>query len=370
MASIYRPYYTDPKTGKRKRGRTYRIAYINEAGRRVTTGGFTDKTATLSKANALERNAQRAQAGLPVAQAEQLRKPIAELSDLYVEQMQLAGLSEAHIKETNRLLVTLWKECEWTCLAEIRAEKLMKFLASKQQEGRGTRTINSYRDALKTFVDWCKGQHWIEENPISHVRKARSKGKKHKPRRAYTTEEFQTLIKATPSENRRQIYQIAGLSGLRRGELQKLERRDLSPTGKRPTWHLRAEITKGRRLDKVPMLPDVVPIVLPLWEAIDEPTGRLFPTWPRHQTLDQDIKRAKIKKIDSEGKCVDFHSLRYFFCTLLGRTLPIQKVKVLMRHKNIRETADLYMNLCLEDVGEEIWTPPTLLPQKPNSALQ
>lgn len=42
-------------------------------------------------------------------------------------------------------------------------------------------------------------------------------------------------------------------------------------------------------------------------------------------------------------------------CTLWRRVLPIQKVKVLMCHKNIRETADLYTDLGLEDVAEELW---------------
>ena len=45
----------------------------------------------------------------------------------------------------------------------------------------------------------------------------------------------------------------------------------------------------------------------------------------------------------------------------MGRVLPIQKVKILMRHKAIRMTADLYMQLGLEDVGEEVWTLPRVL---------
>ena len=73
---------------------------------------------------------------------------------------------------------------------------------------------------------------------------------------------------------------------------------------------------------------------------------------PRHETMERDLKRAGIAKKDAAGKTADFHSLRYFFCTEMGKRLTIQKVRVLMRHANIKQTCDTYMDLGLSDVGE------------------
>ncbi len=360
MPSIYRP------PGCKK----YRIAYINERGQRVNVPGFRDKQATLEKARKLERDAERARAGLPVAQAGRLHQPIGELTDLYLKEMERLGLSDTHVKETKRLLNRLWKECRWPSLASVRSDRLIEFLHQLKDAGRGPRTLNSYRDALRTFLEWCVGQNWLQENPIQRVKKARAKGKKTKPRRAYTVEEFHRLLIASPRH--RDLYRVAGLSGLRKSELRGLEKRDLTPVGPSPTWHLRAEITKGRRKDVVPILPNVLPLVRQIWEGLPSPTSRMFPRIPRTQTLHQDIHSAGIQRIDAEGRCLDFHSLRYFFCTLLARSLSIQTVRFLMRHKNIKETCDLYMDLGLTDINEAILQlPPSLLPDwPPEGALQ
>jgi integrase len=354
MASVYKP------AGRTK----YRITYKGADGRPVTVPGYRDKVASQAKAKELERLAERTAAGLPVAEEDKARRPVAEPAGLYLREMERAGLSQAHRAETKRLLETVWRECGWQCLAQVRADGLLAFLHRLQDAGRGPRTLNSYRDALRTFLEWCVDGRWLAENPVARVKKARARGRKTKPRRAYTVEEFRRmLLNAGP---RRDLYEVAGLSGLRRGELDQLERRDCTPHGDRPAWHLRPEITKGRRKDVVPMVPDILPTLRRLWDASAGPTGRLFPAGvPHANVVNADQARAGVVHVDAEGRTVDFHSFRYFFCTLMGRRLPVQKVKALMRHRNIRETADLYTDLGLEDVAEGLWDVPSVLPSDP-----
>jgi integrase len=62
-----------------------------------------------------------------------------------------------------------------------------------------------------------------------------------------------------------------------------------------------------------------------------------------------------VASVDAYGRHAHFHSLRYTFCRLMGEVLPIQKVKVLMRHATISLTADLYGKLGIDDLGEEVW---------------
>src|SRR5438067_2523563 len=95
---------------------------------------------------------------------------------------------------------------------------------------------------------------YLPENPLKGFAKASDRGVKRKPKRALTAEEFRALLGACG--DRELIYLVAGLSGLRRNEQRQLQPCDLTPTGPNPQWHLRPSICKGRRLERVPMLPE------------------------------------------------------------------------------------------------------------------
>jgi hypothetical protein len=53
-------------------------------------------------------------------------------------------------------------------------------------------------------------------------------------------------------------------------------------------------------------------------------------------------------------------SSRYRGGTRMGERLPIQKVKTLMGHSTIKLTADLYGELGMEDLAEDVWALPPL----------
>lgn len=346
MASVYKP----------KGLNVYRIAYKGPDGRRLVVGGFKDKAASEAKARQLERDAERAMAGLTVTDRSKTFAQLTDLAQLWIAELQRRGASPRHWREQERLLAKLWEGTGWKTLAAVRVDGFTRFLATLQTAGRAARTMNAFRHAAKAFCDFCVSQRWLDENPLGRVPKARG-GKKRK-RRAYTLDEFRRLLDV--AGKRKTVYLIAALSGLRRDELALTERRDLTPTGDRPLWHWRAEIVKGRRLDRVPIMPDLLPTLLPLWQALPEPTGRLIAV-PMLRTLNRDLERAGIPKVDGEGRTLDFHSFRYFFCTLLARHLPIQIVRLLMRHRTIQQTCDLYMDLGLDDASEAMVKLPPLL---------
>ena len=363
MATIYKPTRVLPD-GRRMKYQYYRIVYIDEAGQRRSCKGFKDKAASEAKAREIEKRIERIQAGLPVATHEKLNQPLHELFDEYLAELRQQGRSDSHCKEQQRLLRTLQAQCGWKNLRTVRAESLRKRMHSFSPNA-AARTINSYRDAAVSFCNWCVRQDWLQENPLTRIPKAREPGnRKHQPRRAFTSQEFKSLLEANPG--RRNLYFAAGLSGLRKGELRQLEKRDLSPLATTPTWHLRPEIAKGRRRDVVPILPDLLPELQKLWRAKKQPTERLFGNVPRNRTFHADLIRAGIVRIDDEGRRVVFHSLRYFFCTLLAKHLPIQVVRLLMRHKNIKQTCDLYMDLGLTDVAEAVIQLPPMFLDGPN----
>jgi integrase len=174
------------------------------------------------------------------------------------------------------------------------------------------------------------------------------------------------------------VYEVAAYSGLRREELRRLQKCDLDPTGPRPRWHLCPEVSKNGLPWNLPMLPECAAVLRPLWEALPSPESLLFgaglagkgrrgrprkdtgPGVPKITSLYEDLRRAGVERVDARGRHADFHSFRYTFCKTVGAVLPIQKVKLLMRHLTLGMTADLYADLEMEDVAEEVWDLPPL----------
>jgi integrase len=356
--ALYKPV-RKLENGKRVKYPCWYIGYKDEHGKHRAVKGFKDRQATEAKGREIEKRIERILAGLPVVNQEKLNAPLGPLIKEYLAELTRTGRSHHHTSIQELWLKRLTKECSWATLRSINAERLRKWI-----EAQGTkpaaRTINAYRDAAVAFCNWCIKQNWLQENPLNKIPKAKEPGnRKRYPRRAFTVSEFRQLLEANPG--RKTVYLTAGLSGLRKGELYQLEKRDLSPFDERPTWHLRPEIAKGRRKDVVPIIWELLPELQLLWRKAKKPTDRLFPGIPMNRTFHRDLKRAGIRRIDDEGRRVVFHSLRYFFCTLLAKHLPIQVVRLLMRHKNIKQTCDLYMDLGLTDVAEALIDLPTSL---------
>lgn len=69
---------------------------------------------------------------------------------------------------------------------------------------------------------------------------------------ASTDEQVGKLLAAAPAE-RALVYRVALAAGLRRGELEALQWGDLRLHAIRPCIQLRAEATKARRGDRVPL---------------------------------------------------------------------------------------------------------------------
>ena len=65
---------------------------------------------------------------------------------------------------------------------------------------------------------------------------------------------------------------------------------------------------------------------------------------------------------------MDFHCFRYFFYTLCAKHMPIQMVRLLMRHRDIRQTCNLYMDLGLTDLKDELLKLPPLIPPTTDAA--
>jgi integrase len=138
--------------------------------------------------------------------------------------------------------------------------------------GRSTSITN----ALAPSWRGARPRRWLANNPLDGT--ARAKGGRQSRRclrRAYTPDELARLFAAAP-DRRRIVYEVAAYSGLRREELRRLQKCDCDPTGPRPRWHLRPEVSKNGQAWSLPMLRECAAVLRPLWEALPSPDGLIF----------------------------------------------------------------------------------------------
>lgn len=340
----------------------YRIWYKDHNGARRTAPGFKDKKASEAKLQSLEKTEEKIAAGLITPEEAHGRKPLPDLIERYIADLKRQGCGQRHQEAQEGFLRRLASWEGWTALGQVRHASMTGALVRLNEKGYSPNTLNHYRGAFFAFLGWCVDNALIDANPLLRVKRSQGKARPRK-RRAPTMQEWLRLLDTAPYRRSR-IYFCAGLTGLRKAECRELERRDVDLDHDPPQLRLRAEATKGKRPDVVPLLPDVVPVLKELCAGL-APTDRVFRPMPTNETVSQDIAQAGILSPGPDGRWVNFHSLRYFFCTLVARTLPIHVVRILMRHKDISTTCRIYLDLGLEDINEEIRKLPSFLDAHP-----
>ena len=168
-------------------------------------------------------------------------------------------------------------------------------------------------------------------------------GTGRRDRRSFAEAELQRLIEV--SGLRGVVYLVAARTGIRRGELEQVEWRDIHLDTPQPFILVRASVSKNRREARQPLTPDAVVALLGLRAASRaEPYDRAFAgDIPRMDQFRKDLTAAEIPYRDGRGEYADFHSLRKTFGTMLTLAGVGQRtVMELMRHSDMRLTAKTY----------------------------
>ena len=348
---------------RRQGEKRYSIAWV-EDGRRRTKRSSADKRVAAEELRQLELRRDKVALGMPVADACQV-KAMGEALDDYRAELLSLGRVPRYVRELTGILTAIATAAKWPTVAAIRADAFAVALTGMVEGGLALTTRNRYHRHMLTFVRWCRNRGWIDGNPLEGVGRANvptDPAKRVRARRALTTDEFRRLIACPKIKRwRRDLYHLAGLSGLRYSELGQLERQDFT-LGPSPTWHVRAAATKAGRLDRIPMLPEAAALLetlLPPSETVN-PRRRLFPRRPHRATILIDMDRAGIPRRDAQNRAVSFHSLRMTFCTLCAVVMPITLVQRLMRHRDVRLTSSVYLDLGLTDMAETVRTLPPI----------
>ena len=220
-----------------------------------------------------------------------------------------------------------------------------------------SKTLRNYSECLKSFCSWAKKREYLEKDPLENL--ATVNGSPTSTRRALTADEVSRLLEVAP-EQRKLLYEVALMTGLRAGELRSLSLNDIDLKNSQLVLH--AEWTKNRKAGLQPIPEDLAIRLLEYGKKkvarwlYDNRYSRkdaaevgipenplLFVSTHPSRELDKDLLEAEIEKyIPDDGK-IDFHSLRHCFVTRLFEAGANPKqARVLARHSDVRLTMNTY----------------------------
>ena len=152
-------------------------------------------------------------------------------------------------------------------------------------------------------------------------------------------------------------------TGLRRGELGKLEWRDMHLEGENPFLNVRRSTTKNRKPPPTPIDAELAAELEKIRPKNAYPKQRVFEgRLPRMKRFRLDLKAAGIETVDAAGGRVDFHALRMTFQMFLTLNGTSPRVAMeLMRHSDIRLTMKTYTDSGLLPTAGAIKNLPSLL---------
>jgi integrase len=290
----------------------------------------------------------------PRALRDATKIPLLEHLGDFIGDITARGRCKSHISHTEKRLQRLFKECNWIVLKDISPDSFNKWRA---RQTFSPKTANEYLGHANALFNWMERNERLERNPLKIVGKSETRGKERYVRRALTETELAALIET--SGKRALPYMLAAYTGLRRGEIQKLEWDDLHLDETRPYILARASTTKNKKTAVLPLIPPLV-TALKEWRAQRHNlSGKVFRYGvPKAVTLLKDLAACGIAGVDEHGRHLDFHALRHTFATMLARAGVSPRVAMeLMRHSDMRLTAKTYtdaMSLPLFDELEKI----------------
>lgn len=307
------------------------------------------------------REMEEEEAGLipPKPQRDAARRPLAEHLAEYVDHMRQQNRSAGHIVGERNRLIRIFKGCGWKVAGDIKRDSFERWLCSLK--GCVAKTRNDYLGAARTFTNWLVKRDRLAVNTLAGIEKAKVKGNEIKNRRAYTQEEAARLLAA--SGPRSIVYRTAMYTGLRRGELQKLEWRDLDLESAFPSFRARAVITKNGKMAKLPLYAELVEHLRAFKPAGVSPSAKVFKGLLGREIkpLQRDLKKAGIPYVDEKGETADFHSLRHTFITWLRvRGVSKREAMKLARLSEERLLDHIYTDEDQLEISNAVKTLPSL----------
>jgi len=234
----------------------------------------------------------------------------------------------------------------FSLLRDIKPEHLEQYKAERSKHI-APNTVAHELTILNVFFNTAIQMGYLTDNPVAKV---------HRPKRRYTTpryltgDEIRRLLDVS-SEYERAVWTTYLLTGMRRGELENLEWRDIDFKRNLITVRVRQDFQpKGREARGIPLHPDLKPVL----KNVPHRSDRLvFATRSggRLRHFDRNFKRC-CQKAGIDGASI--HTLRHTCAShLVMAGVPLRTVQDILGHRDI-ETTMRYAHLEAEHVGSAI----------------
>lgn len=284
-------------------------------------------------------------------------------------------------------------------LGDLQPIQVIRYRNQLREGGLANRTANMVVDRLRTMLDWALGCGLIESNPLRNIRKLPCTAQHQRyRRRALSDEEIDRFLAAAEADGREtarvfweqeanegegwkrrrvgervpQAPMWLGFleTGARWSETTNTRWTDLSVESR--TLVLRAETTKSKKRRVIPLREQMITALEELREHHEQifedkledsdrlflsPEGVPWCTATRNcmRIFDRLLVRAKITRVDAEGRRLDIHALRRTFGSRLARRgVGLVQVQRLMGHSDPKLTAQVYTHLDLEDLPRAV----------------
>jgi integrase len=351
MASIFKRHGTGP----------WIVKYYDSSGRRREhSTRTTDKRLATSIASKLTDKVVLRKEGIIDANADAFAEanaiPIAKHLDSYLAHLWAGRRNRRTLIDAKRLLTWLLEEAGIARLSDLTPDRVEAALSLVHQRSQAARTYNAKRGAAVGFMNWAVKTRRVPSNPLRHLAKLSEDADRRRERRALTNDEIGRLLAVAEGRGRKLFYLFALWAGLRRGEMGRITWGDVDLQ----RGVLRMSKGKAKRLDEVPLHPDLLAELRRVRGLGGFSSGRIFPSVPTNETRTKDYNRAGIKLIE-EGLHADLHSLRSSLCTMMAlQHVPAEVARRVMRHSDYRTTAKHYLKIQITDAEKFVAALPSV----------
>jgi integrase len=335
--------------------RFYTVAVLVN-GRIKPFKGYSDKAASEQLGAKLERAKSRGEQDMVDPYKEHRGRRLLEHVADWIAELRQLGRDDVYVGFCESRMGRLISECKWETLGTIGPDSFIRWRETATStvghaaKPGGARTQNHYLETARAFCLWAVKRKRMASNPLADVAGVETVGQLRRERRALTEEELAALLVAVPERHKLAYRMIFG-TGLRRDELRQLRWGDVKLNAPMPHIQLRAETTKGKRADALPLRQDLAEL-LRTARGDAEDGDRVFRTLPSMDSHKRYLIKANIGYTDDRGRRADFHALRHTYGSLLAKAGVAPRVAMtLMRHTDMRLTMNVYTDPRIFDLA-------------------